>query len=59
VVERLSRREFVDISTDMAFRFRDVHDHLVQVTDDADALRDRLDGMLTAASGLAGARRWL
>jgi magnesium transporter len=59
VVERLSRREFVDISTDMAFRFRDIHDHLVRVTDDADALRDRLDGLLAASAGLAGARRWL
>ncbi len=59
VVERLSRREFVDISTDMSFRFRDVHDHLVRVTADADALRDRLDGLLTAAVGFAGARRWL
>ncbi|HZT75022.1 MAG TPA: magnesium transporter CorA family protein [Vicinamibacterales bacterium] len=59
VVERLSRREFVDISTDMSFRFRDVHDHLVRVTDDVDALRDRLDGLLTASVGLAGARRWI
>jgi magnesium transporter len=59
VVERLSRREFVDISTDMALRFRDVHDHLVGVTDRADALRDRLDGLLTASVGLAGSRRWL
>jgi len=59
VVERLSRREFVDISTDMAFRFRDIHDHLVHVVDAADALRDRLDGLLTASVGLAGARRWI
>jgi len=59
VVERLSRREFVDISTDMSFRFRDVHDHLVRVTGDVDALRDRLDGLLTASVGLVGARRWL
>jgi len=59
VVERLARREFVDISTDMAFRFRDIRDHLVRVTDDAEALRDRLEGLLTAAAGLAGARRWL
>ena len=57
VVERLSRREFVDISTDMSFRFRDVHDHLTRVTDEVDALRDRLDGLLTASVGLAGARR--
>lgn len=59
VVERLSRREFVDISTDMSFRFRDVHDHLVRVIDEVDGLRDQLDGLLTASVGLAGARRWL
>ncbi|HZP47462.1 MAG TPA: magnesium transporter CorA family protein [Vicinamibacterales bacterium] len=59
VVERLARREFVDISTDIAFRFRDIHDHLVRVTDDVEALRDRLDGLLTVSVGLAGARRWI
>ncbi len=59
VVGRLARREFVDISTDMAFRFRDIHDHLVRVTDDVDALRDRLAGLLTASVGLASARRWI
>src|SRR4051812_44465386 len=34
VVGRLARREFVDISTDMSFRFRDVYDHLVRIADD-------------------------
>ena len=29
-IARLARREFVDISTEMAFRFRDVYDHLVR-----------------------------
>ncbi len=28
VMARLARRDFVDISTDMSFRFRDVFDHL-------------------------------
>jgi magnesium transporter len=59
VVGRLSRREFVDISTDVSFRFRDVHDHLVRVGSGGEALRDRLDGLLTASVGLAGTRRWL
>ena len=58
-VGRLARREFVDISTEMAFRFRDVHDHLVRIEDEASALQDRLAGLLTAAVGLAGARRWI
>jgi magnesium transporter len=56
---RLARREFVDISTEMAFRFRDVHDHLVRVVDEASALQDRLASLLTAAVGLAGSRRWI
>ena len=58
VVERLSRREFVDISTEMSFRFRDVHDHLVRLTFDAAALEGRLSGLLTVAAGFAG-RRWI
>ncbi len=56
---RLARREFVDIGTEMAFRFRDVHDHLVRIADEASALEDRLAGLLTAAVGLAGSRRWI
>jgi magnesium transporter len=60
IADRLARREFVDISTEMAFRFRDVSDHLLRVTDEADALGDRVAGLLTAAVGLAaGARRWI
>jgi magnesium transporter len=59
IVQRLARREFVDISTEMAFRFRDVHDHLVRLSREADALGDRVAGLLTAGVALAGARRWL
>ena len=58
-IERLARREFVDISTEMSFRFRDVYDHLVRITDEATALDHRLAGLLAAASGLAGGRRWI
>jgi magnesium transporter len=35
VIARLARRDFVDVSTEMSFRFRDVYDHLVRVADDA------------------------
>ena len=59
VVERLARREFVDVSTEVAFRFRDVRDHLVHAADEALALEDRLAGALTAAAGLASGRRWM
>jgi magnesium transporter len=54
VVGRLARREYVDISTDMSFRFRDIFDHLVRIADDALILHDRitaiLDAHLTTAS---------
>jgi magnesium transporter len=59
-VDRMARREFVDISTEMAWRFRDVDDHLVRMADEVSALQDRLAGLLIAASGLVAAgRRWL
>jgi magnesium transporter len=59
LVARLARREFVDISTEMAFRFRDVHDHLVRLVDEAEAMSDRVAGLLTAAAALAAGRRWI
>jgi magnesium transporter len=58
-VDRMARREFVDISSEMAWRFRDVDDHLVRTADEVSALQDRLAGLLTASSGLAAGRRWL
>jgi magnesium transporter len=48
VVARLARRDFVDVSTEMSFRFRDVYDHLVRVADDALIFQDRITGMLDA-----------
>jgi magnesium transporter len=48
VVARLARREFVDISTDMSFRFRDVYDHLVRIADDMAIFQDRITGILDA-----------
>jgi magnesium transporter len=47
-VGRLARREFVDISTEMAFRFRDVYDQLVRVNDSALMLHDRITAILDA-----------
>lgn len=47
-IARLARREFVDISTDAAFRFRDVYDHLVRFNDDAIIFQDRISGVLDA-----------
>jgi magnesium transporter len=48
VISRLARREFVDISSEMAFRFRDVYDHIVRVHDEALMLQDRISGILDA-----------
>jgi magnesium transporter len=48
VIGRLARREFVDISTEMAFRFRDVYDHVVRVNEAALLLHDRITGILEA-----------
>jgi magnesium transporter len=60
VVGRLARREFIDISTEMAPRFRDVHDHLLTAGDRLTAVRERIGLAATVASGLAGdARRWI
>jgi magnesium transporter len=48
VIARLARRDFVDVSAEMSFRFRDVYDHLVRVADDALMFQDRITGMLDA-----------
>ena len=48
VIARLARREFVDISTDLAFRFRDVSDQLQRLSDDATMFQDRITGILEA-----------
>src|SRR5262245_2790100 len=48
VVARLARRDFVDVSTELAFRFRDVYDHLQRIVDDASLLQDRITGILDA-----------
>src|SRR5215831_4064441 len=42
VITRLARRDFVDISTDVSFRFRDVYDHIVRIADDAAMFQDRM-----------------
>lgn len=47
-VGRLARREFELIPDAMAYRFRDVYDHLVQLTDEAIFFQDRVTGLLDA-----------
>jgi magnesium transporter len=48
VIARLARRDFVDISTDLSFRFRDVYDHIVRLADDAQIFQDRITSILEA-----------
>src|SRR5262249_1110128 len=48
VIGRLARRDFVDVSTELSFRFRDVYDHLVRIADDALIFQDRITGILDA-----------
>jgi magnesium transporter len=48
VIARLARRDFLDISTDMSFRFRDVYDHIVRIADDTTIFQDRISGILDA-----------
>jgi magnesium transporter len=48
VISRLARRDFLDISTEMSFRCRDVYDQLVRMADDALTFQDRITGVLDA-----------
>ena len=47
-VGRLARREFSMIGDEMAYRFRDVHDQLVRLSDEATLFQDRVTGILEA-----------
>ena len=60
VLARLSRREFDLINLEMSYRFRDVYDHLVRLSDDAMIFQDRVTGILDAHladQGCEGLRR--
>lgn len=48
VLGRLSRREFDLIGQEVAYRFRDVYDQLVRLSDDAIIFQDRVTGILDA-----------
>jgi magnesium transporter len=48
VVGRLARREFPVIDNEIAYRFRDVYDQLVRMTDEALIFQDRMNGLLEA-----------
>ena len=46
VIGRLARREFPAISDEMSYRFRDVYDHVVRVTEETLIFQDRVTGIL-------------
>ena len=48
VLSRLGRGEFPQVSQEMSYRFRDVYDHVVRITDDALLFHDRLSAILEA-----------
>lgn len=48
VVGRIARREFPIIQEQIAYRFRDVHDHLVRLVDEAMFFQDRITSLLDA-----------
>jgi len=48
VLGRLSRREFDLIGQEVAYRFRDVYDQIVRLSDDAIIFQDRVTGILDA-----------
>ena len=45
VVGRLARREFAAISDEMAYRFRDVNDHMVRYADEVMLFQERVTGI--------------
>jgi magnesium transporter len=47
-VGRLARREFPLVSEPLAYGFRDVHDHLVRLSDEAMFFQDRISSILDA-----------
>ncbi len=45
VVGRLARREFPAVTDDLTYRFRDVYDHLVRLTEETILFQDRVTGI--------------
>jgi magnesium transporter len=56
VMSRLARREFPIISEQLAYRFRDVQDHLVRLVDEAVYFQDRITGLFDAHLSLVSNR---
>lgn len=48
VIARLARREFPVIGESLSYRFRDVYDHLVRLSEEASLFQDRISSLLDA-----------
>jgi magnesium transporter len=48
VISRLARREFGQIDPTLAYRFRDVHDHFVRLSDESLMFQDRATSLVEA-----------
>ncbi|HEY8536565.1 MAG TPA: magnesium/cobalt transporter CorA [Vicinamibacterales bacterium] len=48
VVNRLARREFPVVDQEVAYRFRDVYDHLARIADEALIFQERVNSLLDA-----------
>lgn len=48
VVARLARREYPVVTEALAYRFRDVYDHLARIADEASVMHDRVTTVLDA-----------
>jgi len=58
-VRRLAGREVVEISAEMAVRFRNVQNRLARLLDGTHALEHRLGDLLTAASAPSARKSWM
>jgi len=47
-IGRIARREFRQIPEPIVYRFRDIHDHLIRLSDEALLFQDRVTGLLEA-----------
>jgi magnesium transporter len=58
-ISRLAGREVVEISDEMAVRFRDVQNRLARLLDGTRAIEHRLGDLLTASSSLSVKKGWM
>jgi Mg2+ and Co2+ transporter CorA len=58
-IARLAGGKLVEISSEMAIRFRHVQHKLVRLSDEASAIDRRLADLMTSAAGLTARKSWI